>query len=69
MAQQLERILQLFRGKVGIALGHDQGLMTQEFLQCLDVDSPHGQMAGASVTEVVGVESVTLAFLHVEVKE
>jgi hypothetical protein len=30
--QQLNRILQLLRRKMGIALGHDQGLMTQQLL-------------------------------------
>jgi hypothetical protein len=54
--QQLNRILLLFWGQMRIALGHGQRLVAQQFLQLPNVHSPHGQMAGVGVPEIVKPE-------------
>jgi len=46
-------VLQLFRRKVGITLGHGQCFVTQQFLQCSNVHAPHCQMAGVGVPQIV----------------
>jgi tetratricopeptide (TPR) repeat protein len=51
--EQIYRVSEVFLGKVGIAHGHFQVRMAQEFLHRLQAGSPHHQPGSKCVSEIV----------------